>query len=235
MKPRVLALCTLFSLGLTLTAYGDSLRQQLDEKSNASKADPKRQKIMEGAIADLRKSKLEARAKKVGQAFPDFSLKNSKGEERSLKALLREGSVIVTFYRGSWCPYCAIQLAEYQKHLSAWEKKGAKLVALSPELPELSQAFAQKLGLTFDLLVDHDNAIAKKAGLVFGVKGDLRKLYEEFGLNLAKSQGNTSWELPVAATYVVGQDGRVKYAFVDVDYKKRAEPSEIEAALTPKK
>jgi len=139
--------------------------------------------------------------------------------------------VIVTFYRGSWCPYCNIQLMEYQKHLSAWEKMGAKLVAISPELQELSKAFAEKRGLTFGLLFDNDNAYAKKVGLVFGIKRDLRQVYEKFGIDLSKSQGNSAWQLPVAATYVVDRNGKVTYAFLDVDYKKRAEPEEISAAV----
>ena len=216
-------------------SYADTLGKQLEAKSAESKVDSGKKKIMEDAIKELRKSKLTARAKKVGDVFPAFALKNAEGQDRSLKTFLEKGPVIVTFYRGSWCPYCNIQLMEYQKSLNAWEKMGAKLVALSPELPELSRKFAESRALTFDLLFDKDNEIAKKVGLVFGVKADLRQVYEEFGLDLTKSQGNADWQLPIAATYVIGQDGRVKYAFVDVDYKKRAEPSEIEAALKSKK
>jgi len=227
-------LCLLTAF-LAADSRAESLKEQLQAKSASSKSDPKKKKIMDDAIEALRKNKLESRAKKVGDLFPNFSLKNMHGDERSLKGLLKDGPLIVTFYRGSWCPYCSIQLAEYQKHLAAWEKMGAKLVALSPELPELSQAFAQKRGLTFDLLFDKNNEIAKEAGLVFGVKGDLREIYESFGLDLAKSQGNAEWQLPVAATYVIGQDGKVKYTFIDVDYKKRAEPTEIERALKIKK
>jgi peroxiredoxin len=120
---------------------------------------------------------------------------------------------------------------EYQKHLAEWESKGAKLVSLSPELPELSKGLAEKRALTFDLLFDKDNAFATQVGIVFGVESDLKQVYEKFGVDLTKSQGNTNWNLPIAATYVIGKDHKVKYAFVDPDYKNRAEPSDIDAAL----
>jgi len=225
-------LTPIFFLLDSKSAEAGNLRKQLEEKSKSGKADPKTKAIMESAIESLRKEKITSRAKKVGEEFPEFSLKNFKGEEVNLTSLLKTGPVILTFYRGAWCPYCNIQLMEYQKHLSAWELKGAKLVAISPELPELSMALAQKRELTFDLLFDKDNAFAKKMGLVFGLKDDLKQVYEKFGLDLAKSQGNSSWQLPVSATYVVGKDKKVKFSFVDVDYKKRAEPSDISAALT---
>jgi peroxiredoxin len=213
------------------SSHAETLREQLQAKEKSGKADPKAIAIMDGAIEKLRKSKITERAKKVGDRFPGFTLKNANGATVSLDRLLEAGPVIVTFYRGSWCPYCNIQLMEYQKHVAEWEKKGAKLVALSPEIPELSKAFAEKRGLTFDLVFDKGNAFATQVGIVFGIESDLKQVYAKFGVDLAKSQGNSSWQLPIAATYVIGKDHKVKYAFVDPDYKKRAEPSEIDAAL----
>ncbi len=228
----ILLLSTIY-IFISSIAHGQTLRDQLQAKASAGKSDQKIKALMNEAIEDLRKSKIKDRAKKVGDKFPNFELKNNRGELVDLNKLLKKGMVIVTFYRGSWCPYCNIQLMEYQKHVSKWQEMGATLLAISPELPELANELAQKRSLTFDLLFDKDNAFAQKVGLVFGIKNDLKAVYEKFGIDLMKSQGNSSWKLPVSATYVIGKDQKVKYAFVDVDYKNRAEPSEIEVALTP--
>lgn len=230
--------CTLLTMSLFLThpisAGAESLQSQLDAKAKAGKADEKTKAIMNDAIEALRKSKLAERGLKVGDTFPDFTLPDSEGQKLSLAAARKEGAVIVTFFRGSWCPYCNIQLLEYQKHADAWKAKGARLVAISPELAEKSKALKAKLKLTFPLLFDEDNALAQKAGIAFGLPADLKEVYKKFGIDLAAANGSQSWQLPIAATFVIGADGKVLYAFKDPDYKKRAEPSEITAAL-PKK
>ncbi len=230
----VLALFALSSVAIVLSprsSCAETLREQLQAKKKSGKADPKSAATMDNAIKKIRKTKILERAKKIGDRFPSFELKNSTGALVSLDKLLESGPVIVTFYRGAWCPYCNIQLMEYQKHLADWEKKDAKLVALSPELPELSKGFSEKRGLTFDLLFDKNNEFATQVGIVFGIENDLKQVYEKFGIDLAKSQGNSAWQLPVAATYVIGKDHKVKYAFIDPDYKNRAEPMEIDTAL----
>ncbi len=223
--------CTIALPTFAATKPEPALQIQLEAKRKASKADVKTAAIMSGAIEKLRKEKITERAKKEGDVLPDFTLTNASGEKVKLADLRKTGPVIVTFYRGAWCPYCKIQLMEYQKHWSEWKKKGATLVAISPEVANLSQEFAEKSGLTFDLLADSNNAYATQVGLVYGIEKDLKQVYENFGIDLENSQGNTAWKLPVSATYVVGKDGKIAYSFLDVDYTKRAEPSEIKQAI----
>jgi peroxiredoxin len=225
----------LFALALLLSCSAHAsegpLAKDLNAVTNSSKADANSKKIMNDSLEKLRKERLTQRAKKAGDTLPSFQLSSSDGKNLSSAELLKKGPLVITFYRGSWCPYCNIQLSEYEKHLTEWRNLGAEVVALSPELPELTAAFAVKRNLTFPLLFDKDNAFAEKLGLFYGIPADLKELYGKFGLDLAKTQGNTRWRLPIAATYVVSKDGKITYAYLDVDYKKRAEPTDIASAL----
>jgi len=210
-----------------------TLKDQLNLLNQAwhKKASPERVKAVEASINKLREEHLAEKALKEGQTMPDFSLADAHGKTVNLKSLLKKGSVIVAFYRGSWCPYCNAQLSEYQKHLADFKAKGASLVAITPEKPDLTVLTEEQKKLEFPILTDANNKLATKFGLVWGVESELKKIYQEAGLDLEKNQGNDDWKLPVPATYVVGKNGKIKYAFVDVDFSRRAEPSEILKAL----
>lgn len=221
MKYLMLTLC-LFSSAI----FAQSLEGQLAKKRNASKAPADVKAIMDKASADLKKYGLK-KAIVRGKKAPEFSLENYKNGTFSLKDALKNGPVVVTFYRGGWCPYCNIQLRAYEERIADFTKTGATLVAISPEKPSNAKETADAQKVSFDLLFDKDNKVARRFGLVFKIGEDLKKVYEGFGLDLEKSQGNDKWELPLAATYVIGQDGTVLYSFVEADYTRRAEPQEI--------
>jgi peroxiredoxin len=214
---------------LTSLTLKDQLR--LVREAGMKKMPPEAAKAIESAISKLRDSRLTERALKVGQTMPDFSLKDAHGKTVSLKGMLKKGSVIVTFYRGSWCPFCNAQLSSYQQHLAEFRAKGASLIAITPEKPDLTVLTEQQKKLEFPILTDTDNKLATKFGLVWAIEGDLKKVYKEFGLDLEKNQGNPEWKLPIPATYVVGPNGKIKFAFLDVDYTRRAEPADILTAL----
>jgi peroxiredoxin len=219
---------SLASLGLN-----DQLR--LMKESMAPKVSHEAGKVMSDSIEGLRKSNLTKNALAVGQIMPNFSLPNAHGEIVSLGALLEKGPLIVTFYRGGWCPYCNLQLHSYQQHLAEFRNKGANLVAITPEKPDLTLLMGENKKLEFEILTDKGNSFAKKLGLVFGVSGDLKTIYKQFGVDLEKSQGNLDWQLPVPATYVVSKEGKIIYAFLDVDYTKRADPKELIKTLERQK
>ncbi|MCO5141912.1 MAG: AhpC/TSA family protein [Oligoflexia bacterium] len=221
-----------FSLFITHNFFAHAtLQEKLDAKSSAGKAPKEATKVMNNALEKLRKEKISERSKKTGEIFPDFELKNSENKTIKLSEILNGSKAIITFYRGAWCPYCNIQLIEYNKHIELWKKSGAKLLAISPEKIELSKNFKEKNEFKFDLLFDENNKLAEKVGLVFGLPNDLKDLYKKFGIDLNKSQGNESWRLPISATYVVNEERKILYSFIDPDYKKRAEPEEITNAL----
>jgi peroxiredoxin len=179
-------------------------------------------------IDAVAKSGITEKAIKVGNKAPDFTLKNAAGEEVSLKALLSKGPVVLTWYRGGWCPYCNLTLAAYQKLLPDFEKAGASIVALTPELPDKAAETTRKNGVGFEVLTDLNHQVARRYGLVFDLTPKVAAIYKRRFDLLAyngKDAGNAS--LPLAATYVIGADGVVRYAFLNADYRKRAEPSEV--------
>ncbi|WP_425628729.1 peroxiredoxin-like family protein [Cellulophaga lytica] len=162
----------------------------------------------------------------VGDKIIDFTLKNALGECTNLQSVLDNGPVILTWYRGGWCPYCNITLQYLQNSLPEFKKYGANLLALTPELPDKSLSTSEKHDLQFEVLSDVGNKIAKQYGLVYKLTDALSEIYQN-KLGLKNYNGDDSSELPITATYVIDAKGIVQYAFLDADYRKRAEISEI--------
>ena len=138
---------------------------------------------------------------------------------------------MVTFYRGGWCPYCNIQLRAYQAVLPQIAALGARLVAISPQLPDQSLSTVQANELTFEVLSDVGNHAARRFGLVYALPEELRAALRSNNKALPGINGDDSWELPLPATYVISQDGRIALAYIEVDYRKRLEPGAILDAL----
>lgn len=187
--------------------------------------------MMEKATADLRASSIEAQALKVGATLPDLQLPDAKGQSVSLKTLNANGPLVIVFYRGGWCPYCNFELREWQRLLPELQKKGAQLVAISPQTPDHSLSTAEKNELAFTVLSDSELAATKAFGLGFELPPELVVLYTKFGSDLPTINGNGEWALPLPATYLIDRNGLVQFAFVDADYRKRAEPSDILAMI----
>lgn len=189
------------------------------------------QVIMKDAIAALENSKISQNATKKGDALPAIALPNAQGEAVNIQEVLKNNKVVLAFYRGGWCPYCNLELKALQEKLPEIEAKGAKLIAITPEAPDNSLSTTEKNELSFDILTDANNEVARALGLVYELPENLVNLYKQFGIDLAQSQGMQSNELPIAATYIVNQNGSIAYDFIEEDYKLRAEPSEIVASL----
>lgn len=208
-----------------------SLEQQLASfKAEFSRTAPAgRAALYEAKIEELRADFALASAVGVDEAAPDFALPNAAGKSIVLKELLRTGPVILTFYRGGWCPYCNIQLRAYQSVLPQISASGARLVAISPQLPDNSLDTANKNALTFDVLSDVRNEVARSYGLVYSLPEEIRAALRSNNKALPSINGDQSWELPVPATYVIARDQHVALAYIEVDYRKRLEP---EALLT---
>ena len=187
--------------------------------------------LMEKATSDLASSGIVEKALNVGDVIPNFSLPNALGKPIELQQLLKAGPIVISFYRGQWCPYCNLELRALQQSLAEIENLGATLVAISPQTPDNSLSTVEKNELTFEVLSDVGQEVAQKFGLVFVVPEELRPIYQGFGIDLPGHNGDDSFELPIAATYVVAPSGQVVHAFVDADYTKRLDPEEIVAAL----
>jgi len=183
--------------------------------------------IMMGATQRLIESGIAEKSLKVGDKAPDFSLSDATGNTVSLKEILSNGPAVLNFYRGAWCPYCNLELKAFQAILPQIEELGAKLVAISPNLPDKSLTSIEKHGLKFDVLSDLGNKVARDFGLVFVLDDEIQQTYQAFGLDIPGHNGDESWELPIPATYVIETDGTVLHSFVNADYTKRMEPSEV--------
>jgi peroxiredoxin len=209
------------------------LQQKLDAfKAEFLRTAPAgRPALYETKIEELRASFALDRAIRTGEQAPEFTLPDQRGKGVSLATLLGSGPAVVTFYRGGWCPYCNIQLRAHQAVLPAMTALGARLVAISPQLPDGSLSTAEANELTFDVLSDVGNRVARSFGLVWSLSEELREALRSNNKALPGINGDDSWELPVPATYVVGRDGRVALAAVDVDYRNRLEPGAILTTL----
>jgi len=184
--------------------------------------------------AELRKladSGIATRALQVGARAPDFSLPDAHGRLVALTNVVARGPVVITFYRGGWCPFCDLQLRAYQSVLAQIHDLGAELVAISPQTPDYALSDVEKKQLTFPVLTDKGNRVARQYGLAFSLSEALRGLQTGFGNPLPKFNGDDSWELPVPGTFVLDGRGVVRLGHVDPDYTKRLEPAAVLAAL----
>ncbi len=168
----------------------------------------------------------------VGDQAPNFTLPDALGKPVALSDLLVKGPVIVTFYRGEWCPYCNIQLRALQAALPRFAELGASLVAISPQAADHSLSLVEKHELAFPVLSDLDQSVIRDYKVQFTLTGDLEDLQVNvFGNDPANQNADHSRSLPLAATFVIDRAGIVRYAFVPADWRVRAEPPDIEAAL----
>lgn len=187
--------------------------------------------LMAKAGNDIAQLGIHDHSLKAGDAIPAIALPNATGEMVSVHDLLKQGPVVITFYRGGWCPYCNMELRALQQALPEIKHQNASLVAISPEVPDSSLSTQEKNALTFEVLSDVGNAIARKFGLVFTLPDYLRPVYQAFGIDLVAANGDETFELPVPATYVVNVDGIIAHAYINIDYTKREDPEMILAEL----
>jgi peroxiredoxin len=206
-----------------------SLTETINEYKKAFKKEAPQniQELILQTTANLNDSGITLKAPKTNETMPVFSLPNHKGNAVSLSSLLDHGPVVITFYRGGWCPYCNFELREYQKSLDKIKSLGATLVAITPELPDVSLSTSEKNELAFEVLSDVNAEYAKSLGLVFSLPDALKPIYLSFGIDVETHNGEGQFDLPLAATFVIAKDGTIVSAFVDSDYTLRQDPSEV--------
>jgi peroxiredoxin len=168
----------------------------------------------------------------VGEHAPDFTLLDALGESVTLSELLANGPVVLTFYRGEWCPYCNVQLRHLEQALPNFQKFNATLVAVSPQSPDHALSLTEKNDLKFPVLSDVDQDVALAYRVQFTLGGDLEDLQVNVFQNDPSVQNaNGTRSLPVPATFVIDRQGVVQAAFVDADWRVRVAPEDVEAVL----
>ncbi|HDZ32790.1 MAG TPA: AhpC/TSA family protein [Pseudoalteromonas sp.] len=211
---------------MSLKAQIDAYNVQKDAKLPADVL-----ALMNTTNEELIAQHIKDNALQIGQKVENFSLANHNGENIELADLLKKGPVIISFYRGGWCPYCNLELKALNDYLPQFKTQSAQLVAISPQLPDETLSTAQKNDLEFDVLSDVSNKVAEQFGLLFTLDERIQALYTQFGIDFEHYYGDKSFKLPLPATYVINQEGVIKYAFLNEDYTLRAEPTDIMAAL----
>jgi peroxiredoxin len=186
---------------------------------------------MHRATAELKASGLAERAKNVGDKAPAFSLKDPKGNVVSSRDLLAKGPLVVSFYRGVWCPYCNMELQALQAALPELETLGASLVAISPQTAPNSRKSTRDNHLTFPILSDTKGEVGAAFGLKYKLPDFLVDLYKSLKNDLPGFNDDPEWTLPMPARYMIGQDGMILYAEVNPDYTHRPEPEDMLPAL----
>lgn len=206
-----------------------SLQEKLDAFKDAfqKRQPPEVVETMRRATADLIASGQAERALKAGDAAPAFTLADQDGRLVDLQELLAKGTLVLTFYRGTWCPFCNADLQALQAELPAMEAAGGTMAAISPQTAVNSRKALRDNQLAFPILTDKGNEVAAAFGLRFRLPDDLIAVYKGFGNDLATVNGEPSWTLPMPARYVVASDGRIVHAEVNPDYTRRPEPSTL--------
>lgn len=167
----------------------------------------------------------------VGDVAPGFSLPNASGKTVTLADHLTQGPVVVVFYRGAWCPFCNLYLRTLADYAPQFEALGARVIAVTPQLPDASAEQVRDEGYPFEIVSDLDASVMKAYRLYFEVDPELEALYRNRGLDLADYNGEGRDVLPAPGTFVIDSDGVVRAAFATTDYKARMEPAEIVATL----
>ena len=163
----------------------------------------------------------------VGDKAPMFKAMDQNGNTVTSNDILEKEQLIVVFYRGQWCPLCNKHLSHLQENVAKFKEAGARLVAISPEIPVSVEKTVDKTKAAYSILHDADYKIMKEYGVDFVLAPKMVEKYKEYGIDLTASNGNSDQTLPVPATYVIGKDGIVKYVQYDPDYKNRSNADEI--------
>ena len=216
-----------------------SLQLQLDELTARLRAmvPADRLAVVDRTAEELVRSQLAERALKVGDQAPHFEVPDGDGmlwrsEDLLRNGPLHNGPLAIVFYRGRWCAYCNAQLAALQDVHKQIAESGASLIAISPQTQKHSYMMRDMHKLRFPVLSDAGNQVARQFGLVYRLSPELQAIYETIMTKLPGYNGDQSWELPLAATYLIQSDGKISYARIDADWRHRPEPEELLQALT---
>jgi peroxiredoxin len=167
----------------------------------------------------------------VGEQVPDFTLPDAHGLSVSSKALLARGPLVISFYRGDWCPYCNVELRALELASAEIAALGASIVAISGQRPDNALMLTDKHSLSFPVLSDVDQVVIRAFKLRYDVPAELRAMFEARGSDMSQRNADGSWTLPISATYVVDRTGRIVAAHAEAEWRIRLDTDDIIEAL----
>jgi peroxiredoxin len=212
---------------MSLQAKLDAFKADFEAGKPPYNVPPPVIETMHRATAELIASDAASRAKKAGDIAPSFSLKDPDGNVVSSGELLKKGPLVVSFYRGVWCPYCNMELQALEAAKPAFDKYGASLVTISPQTAANSRKSTRQNNLSFPILSDVKGKVGAAFGLRFELPDYLVELYKSLKNDLPTFNDDPSWTLPMPARYVIGKDGTILYSEVNPDYTRRPEPEDM--------
>jgi peroxiredoxin len=206
-----------------------TLREELDQRRTMMRrfVPAATQAINDRAITEFRQEQLAQKALRVGDIAPEFTLPDVNGRPVSSAELLAKGPLIVTFLRGRWCPFCCATVEAWQTMLAEVKHRGAQLIAIAPMTSKQADFMRDQHKLLFPILSDERNRVAAQFGVAYTVPKYQQDLFSTVFINLPFINGEDSWTLPLPSTFVIDQDGTIRYAWADEDYTLRAEPAEV--------
>ncbi|MDE2238797.1 MAG: AhpC/TSA family protein [Rhodospirillales bacterium] len=216
---------------MTLQSRLDAFKADFEAGKPPYNVSPSVIETMHRATAELIASGAAGNALAAGGKAPAFTLKDPEGKPVSSASLLADGPLVLSFYRGVWCPYCNMELQALEAALPEFQALGASLIAISPQSAVNSRKSQRQNKLSFPILSDERNDVAAAFGLRFKLPDYLIELYKSLKNDLPAFNGDESWTLPMPARYVIGQDGIILYAEVNPDYTYRPEPADMLPAL----
>lgn len=193
----------------------------------AASATPERVAVYKKAQEHVEAAGILESALGVGDTAPMFELPDAHGNNVKFADIIATGPAVISFYRGAWCPFCNLELKALQRELATAEAASVTLVAISPNTPDVALGTVNENQVTFPVLSDAENAVAKQFKLVYEMEAGLVEFYRTQDRNIDEMNGSELWELPVPATYVVDTGGIIRFAHVDLNHRARAEPSEV--------
>lgn len=170
---------------------------------------------------------LEDRALKVGDIAPDFTLPDAEGLPVSLYDTLQHNAVIISFFRGNWCPFCMAELTHYQEAINNNLVDSATVIAISPQSIHFNHDLKVQNNLEFRILSDKGNEIADKYGLVFTLQENIREIYKNMGADLELFNSDKTYKLPIPATYLIDKNKKIVFSSVSTNYMERADVCDI--------
>ena len=211
-----------------------SLKSQLADISDALRRirGGRYQDVIDRVVLQLRRGGYVRNALRLGETAPEFVLEAADGMKVDLLDWLDHGPVVVSFIRGEWCPYCNATLQALQNASEHFQEMNARVCAISLETRENNRELAQNLGIDFPLLSDLQGTVAQLYGVLYQVPSEAIAEYQALGIDLPGRMRAERWVLPLAATFLIDRDAIVRYAFVEADPARRAEPEALIAALS---
>ncbi len=206
--------------------------QLFEMLSRCSEETSEWQDLYDDFTTRLKSLAVGGQAPAIGTPFPSLALPNHRGQYRKIDDLYKSGPLVISFNRGNWCRYCRRELGSWRDSLATLASAGGKLVVIAGEIGGRGDALAAIFNDEVEILCDVEHGAALSLGIAFHAGKELLQRYLESGLDLSKVYGTQSGILPVPATFVVDRDGIVRYAFVDPDFRVRAEPAEVIAVVS---